>query len=143
VTGEASEIGPVLSTHPLVRKLSFTGSTEVGKLLIAQASGTVKKVTMELGGQLTATQAKTVLAELVEPGGDPAAIAADKGFEAMDSSELDSLVDGLIADHPDEWQRFCEGDGKITGFFVGKVMKATQGKADGKVVTSLLNARKG
>ena len=50
VTGEASVIGPVLSTHPLVRKLSFTGSTEVGKLLIAQASGTVKKVTMELGG---------------------------------------------------------------------------------------------
>jgi succinate-semialdehyde dehydrogenase/glutarate-semialdehyde dehydrogenase len=50
VTGEASVIGPVLSTHPLVRKLSFTGSTGVGKLLIAQASGTVKKVTMELGG---------------------------------------------------------------------------------------------
>jgi len=50
VTGEASVIGPVLSTHPLVRKLSFTGSTQVGKLLIAQTSGTVKKVTMELGG---------------------------------------------------------------------------------------------
>lgn len=50
VTGEASVIGPVLSTHPLVRKLSFTGSTEVGKLLITQAAGTVKKVTMELGG---------------------------------------------------------------------------------------------
>ena len=50
ITGEASVIGPLLSTHPLVRKLSFTGSTEVGKLLIAQASGTVKKVTMELGG---------------------------------------------------------------------------------------------
>jgi succinate-semialdehyde dehydrogenase/glutarate-semialdehyde dehydrogenase len=50
VTGEAAVIGPVLSTHPLVRKLSFTGSTEIGKLLIAQASGTVKKVTMELGG---------------------------------------------------------------------------------------------
>jgi succinate-semialdehyde dehydrogenase/glutarate-semialdehyde dehydrogenase len=50
VTGEASEIGPVLSTHPLVRKLSFTRSTEVGKLLIAESSRTVKKVTMELGG---------------------------------------------------------------------------------------------
>jgi succinate-semialdehyde dehydrogenase / glutarate-semialdehyde dehydrogenase len=50
VTGEAAVIGPVLSMHPLVRKLSFTGSTEVGKLLLSQASGTVKKVTMELGG---------------------------------------------------------------------------------------------
>ena len=70
-------------------------------------------------------------------------IAAAHGFEAMDTSELDGLVDGLIAEHPDEWQRFCDGDGKITGFFVGKVMKATQGKADGKVVTSLLQQRKG
>jgi aspartyl-tRNA(Asn)/glutamyl-tRNA(Gln) amidotransferase subunit B len=99
-------------------------------------------VTMEFDGKLSATQAKTVLAELVESGGDPAAIAAEKGFEAMDSTELEGLVDQLIADHPAEWQRFCEGDGKITGFFVGKVMKATQGKADGKAVTALLNSRK-
>jgi len=99
-------------------------------------------VTMEFDGKLSATQAKTVLAELVESGGDPAAIAAEKGFEAMDSTELEGLVDQLITDHPAEWQRFCEGDGKITGFFVGKVMKATQGKADGKAVTALLNSRK-
>jgi aspartyl-tRNA(Asn)/glutamyl-tRNA(Gln) amidotransferase subunit B len=98
---------------------------------------------METGGALTATQAKTVLAELVEKGGDPAEIAAAHGFEAMDDSELDAMVDQLIADHPAEWQRFCEGDGKITGFFVGKVMKATQGKADGKVVTGLLGRRRG
>ena len=83
-----------------------------------------------------------MLAEIVESGGDPAAIAAEKGFEAMDSAELEGIVDQLIADHPAEWQRFCEGDGKITGFFVGKVMKATQGKADGKAVTALLNSRK-
>jgi aspartyl-tRNA(Asn)/glutamyl-tRNA(Gln) amidotransferase subunit B len=100
-------------------------------------------VTMEVDGKLSATQAKTVLAEMVDGGGDPAAIAASKGFEAMDTSELEGLVDQLIADHPAEWQRFCEGDGKITGFFVGRVMKATQGKADGKAVTGLLNSRKG
>ena len=50
VTGDASRLGRVLSEHPLVRKLSFTGSTAVGKLLLAQAAGTVKKVSMELGG---------------------------------------------------------------------------------------------
>ena len=50
VTGDASRVGRVLSEHPLVRKLSFTGSTAVGKLLLAQAAGTVKKVSMELGG---------------------------------------------------------------------------------------------
>ncbi len=100
-------------------------------------------VGMEVDGALTATQAKQVLADMVETGRPPADIAADRGFEAMDTSELEGLVDGLIAEHPDEWQRFQDGDGKITGFFVGKVMKATQGKADGKAVTALLNARKG
>ena len=61
----------------------------------------------------------------------------------MDNSELESLVDGLIESNPTEWQRFCEGDAKITGFFVGQVMKATKGQADGKAVTALLNTRKG
>ena len=50
VTGSAKEIGLELSTNPIVRKLSFTGSTEVGKILLSQCSSTVKKVSMELGG---------------------------------------------------------------------------------------------
>ena len=50
VTGSASEIGGELSSNPIVRKLSFTGSTEIGKLLLAQCATTVKKTSMELGG---------------------------------------------------------------------------------------------
>ena len=50
VTGSASEIGDEICANPLVRKISFTGSTEVGKRLMAKAAGTVKKVSMELGG---------------------------------------------------------------------------------------------
>ncbi|GHD10323.1 NAD-dependent succinate-semialdehyde dehydrogenase [Tianweitania populi] len=50
VTGAASEIGDELCEHPLVKKITFTGSTEVGKILIAKAASTVKKVSMELGG---------------------------------------------------------------------------------------------
>ncbi|OJU38062.1 MAG: succinate-semialdehyde dehydrogenase (NADP(+)), partial [Rhizobiales bacterium 68-8] len=50
VTGSASEIGEELTANPLVRKITFTGSTEVGKILMAKAAGTVKKVSMELGG---------------------------------------------------------------------------------------------
>jgi succinate-semialdehyde dehydrogenase/glutarate-semialdehyde dehydrogenase len=51
VTGsDAQAIGAELTTHPLVRKLSFTGSTPVGKRLMAQCAGTVKKVSLELGG---------------------------------------------------------------------------------------------
>jgi succinate-semialdehyde dehydrogenase/glutarate-semialdehyde dehydrogenase len=50
VTGAPAPIGLELTSNPLVRKLSFTGSTEVGKLLMRQCSGTVKKVSLELGG---------------------------------------------------------------------------------------------
>ena len=50
VTGDARAIGGVLTSHPKVRLVGFTGSTAVGKLLMAQASTTVKKVALELGG---------------------------------------------------------------------------------------------
>ncbi len=50
VTGASGAIGGELTANPIVRKLSFTGSTEVGKILLAQCAGTVKKVSMELGG---------------------------------------------------------------------------------------------
>ena len=86
------------------------------------------------------------LAELVESGGSAADIAAAKGFEAMDTSELDSMVDTLIAENPDQWARFCiddEGDSKkMAGFFTGQIMKATKGQADGKVVAQILNSRR-
>ncbi|MEJ2045026.1 MAG: NAD-dependent succinate-semialdehyde dehydrogenase [Reinekea sp.] len=49
-TNRPEEVGQVLTTHPLVRKISFTGSTTVGKKLLKQAADTVKKATMELGG---------------------------------------------------------------------------------------------
>ncbi|MEI6401258.1 MAG: Asp-tRNA(Asn)/Glu-tRNA(Gln) amidotransferase subunit GatB [Actinomycetota bacterium] len=100
--------------------------------------------TLEVGGSLTATQAKAVLAEIVaNGGGDAAAIAAAKGFEAMDTGALEAMVDQAIADQPDAWAKFCAGEGKAMGALVGAVMKVSQGKADGKLVTALLNAKKG
>ena len=50
VTGSATAIGGELTGNPIVRKLSFTGSTEIGKVLMAQCAKTVKKVSLELGG---------------------------------------------------------------------------------------------
>jgi aspartyl-tRNA(Asn)/glutamyl-tRNA(Gln) amidotransferase subunit B len=103
-------------------------------------------VQLEFEGMLTATQAKQVLAEMVETGAHPDTIAKARGFEAMDTADLESTVDGIIAANAAEWAEFVEGDdkkrGKLTGFFVGQVMKATQGQADGKVVTALLNQRR-
>ena len=50
VSGVSSEIGAEMTSNPIVRKLSFTGSTEIGKLLMERCAGTVKKMSMELGG---------------------------------------------------------------------------------------------
>ena len=50
VTGSARDIGGELTANPIVRKLSFTGSTEIGKVLLKQCADTVKKASMELGG---------------------------------------------------------------------------------------------
>ncbi|WP_239996197.1 NAD-dependent succinate-semialdehyde dehydrogenase [Rhizobium halophilum] len=50
ITGSAAEIGGELTFNPVVRKLSFTGSTEIGKVLMAQCAATVKRTSMELGG---------------------------------------------------------------------------------------------
>ncbi len=104
-------------------------------------------VKMETGGELTATQAKTVLAEVVATGTSPAEVAKAHGFEALDTGALESIVDAVIAENPDEWAQLGTGDdkaqGKLIGFFMGKVMKASKGQADGKVATALLRSKAG
>ena len=93
--------------------------------------------------RLTATQAKQVLAELLETGGDPATIAAARGFQAMAGAELEVVADELIAAHGVEFERLKAGDAKVIGFFVGQAMNRTGGKADGKALTALLRRRAG
>jgi aspartyl-tRNA(Asn)/glutamyl-tRNA(Gln) amidotransferase subunit B len=100
-----------------------------------------KVLQMESAGRLTATQAKAVLAELVVSGGDPEDIASSKGFEALAGDVVAEAVDAAIAAAPEQWERYVGGEAKLAGFFVGKVMAATRGKADGKAVTALLAER--
>ena len=99
-------------------------------------------VSMETAGDLTATQAKTVLAQMVESGRAPDVIAAELGFEAMDTSALEGVIVAIIAESPSEWDDFRAGDdkrrAKLQGFFTGKVMKATKGQADGRAVAEIL-----
>jgi succinate-semialdehyde dehydrogenase/glutarate-semialdehyde dehydrogenase len=71
VTGDAKTIGGELTSNPIVRKLSFTGSTEVGKILMAQCAGTVKKLSLELGGNAP--------------------------FIVFDDADIDAAVKGAIA----------------------------------------------
>lgn len=70
-TSEPAPVGDELTTNPLVRKLSFTGSTATGKMLMAKAAGTVKNVSMELGGNAP--------------------------FLVFDDADIDAAVEGAIA----------------------------------------------
>jgi aspartyl-tRNA(Asn)/glutamyl-tRNA(Gln) amidotransferase subunit B len=101
-------------------------------------------IAMESGGQLSATQSKSVLAALLERGGgDPAALAKEMGFEALGSDTLGAVLDEVIAAHPEEWDRFVGGDDKLMGFFTRVVMEATSRKANGKEVAAELRRRRG
>jgi succinate-semialdehyde dehydrogenase/glutarate-semialdehyde dehydrogenase len=71
VTGSAGAIGGELTANPVVRKLTFTGSTEIGKVLMRQCAGTVKKMSLELGGNAP--------------------------FIVFDDADLDAAVAGAIA----------------------------------------------
>ncbi|HKQ84947.1 MAG TPA: NADP-dependent succinate-semialdehyde dehydrogenase [Steroidobacteraceae bacterium] len=71
VVGHSSQIGAEMTSNPRVRKLTFTGSTQIGKLLMSQCTGTVKKVSMELGGNAP--------------------------FIVFDDADLDAAVQGAIA----------------------------------------------
>ena len=71
VTGSAAQIGGEMTSNPLVRKVTFTGSTEIGKKLMAQCAGTMKKISMELGGNAP--------------------------FIVFDDADLDAAVQGAIA----------------------------------------------
>ncbi|MGH9109924.1 MAG: Asp-tRNA(Asn)/Glu-tRNA(Gln) amidotransferase subunit GatB [Acidimicrobiales bacterium] len=97
---------------------------------------------MESAAAVTATQAKAVLAELLAGGGDPAAIAAERGFEAMAEGSLAEVVGRVVEANPEEWARYAAGEDKLAGFFTGQVMKATGGQADGKAVAADLRRRR-
>jgi succinate-semialdehyde dehydrogenase/glutarate-semialdehyde dehydrogenase len=71
VTGDPKAIGAELTSNPVVRKLSFTGSTQVGRLLMAQSAPTVKKVSLELGGNAP--------------------------FIVFDDADIDAAVEGALA----------------------------------------------
>ena len=117
---------------------------EQGASPTVPAADLARMIVMETGGKLTSTQAKTVLAELVaNGGGDAEAIAAANGFEAMDTSALEAIVDEAIAAQSDAWAKYCAGEEKAMGALVGAIMKASKGKADGKAVTALLQSKRG
>ena len=97
-------------------------------------------------GKINRNQAKDVLAEALRDGGRPAAIVEARGLaQVSDVDELGAAIDALLAAHPDVVAEYRAGDaavqGKKRGFLMGELMKAMKGRANGKVLGQLLEAR--
>ncbi|MCA1692739.1 MAG: glutamine--tRNA ligase/YqeY domain fusion protein [Actinobacteria bacterium] len=93
---------------------------------------------------ITGPVAKEVLAEMAERGGDPRKIVAERGLaQVSDEGEIAAMVDEVLAGNPDKVDLYRSGKTSLLGFFVGQVMKASQGKANPQVVQKLLGQRLG
>ena len=127
VVGSSSDIGNELTSNPIVRKLSFTGSTEVGKLLEAQCVPTLKKTSMELGGNAP--------------------------FIVFDDADLDAAVQGALISKYRNSGQTCVCSNRIlvqsgvAEVFTQKLVAATEalslgnGMSDGVDLGPLVNAR--
>ncbi|MBA4285063.1 MAG: succinate-semialdehyde dehydrogenase (NADP(+)) [Xanthomonadaceae bacterium] len=127
ITGAAGDVGTELATHPLVRKLTFTGSTEVGRILMSQSAATIKKVSMELGGNAP--------------------------FIVFDDADLDAAVEGALISKYRNAGQTCVCSNRIyvqapvyeafAAKFVAAVQKLTvgDGSADGVRVGPLIDGK--
>ena len=127
VTGGAAEIGGELTSNPLVRKLTFTGSTPVGKMLEAACAATMKKTSMELGGNAP--------------------------FIVFDDADLDAALQGAMASKYRNAGQTCVCSNRlfvqdgVYDAFVQKLVAATaaltvgDGMQDGITIGPLVNAR--
>jgi len=111
-------------------KLTGTG---LGDLVLAVDSG-----------QITGTAAKEIFAELVQHGGDPRQIIVERGLAQVDDEEaIAAIVNDVLAANADKVDQYRAGKTGLLGFFVGQVLRSSQGKANPVVVQRLLAARLG
>ncbi len=90
-------------------------------------------------GTISGRIAKEVFEAMWETGQDAAAIVAEKGLKQIsDSGAIEAIVAQIIADNPGQVEQFKSGNEKILGWFVGQVMKASQGKANPSLVNQVL-----
>lgn len=93
-------------------------------------------------GTISGKIAKVVFEDMYKTGRDAVSIVKERGLvQISDSDEIEKAVDDVIAGSPNEVERFRAGEEKLLGFFVGRIMKATKGKANPQMVNELLKKK--
>ena len=122
------------------RELNNSGQSASESLLTAEDLAELI-ITIE-SGKINNNQAKEVFAEMFASGKPAPKVIEEKGFEQIsDTSALEKIVDKVIAANQDNVSAYRGGNEKLFGFFVGQVMKASQGKANPKVVNDILRSK--
>lgn len=104
---------------------------QLGKLVARISDGTIS-------GRI----AKDVFALMLENGADPDQVIEEKGFKQVsDTGAIEAMIDAVLADNADKVAEYRGGKDKLFGFFVGQVMKASQGQANPGVVNGLLKQK--
>jgi aspartyl-tRNA(Asn)/glutamyl-tRNA(Gln) amidotransferase subunit B len=138
--GEARPIAALIQTLVL-REVNERGGFGALKLTPERLAALQKLVD---GGAISGSAAKEVFAELVVRDVAPETVVEEKGLaQVSDTAALESAVDAVLAANPGEVEKYRAGKKNLIGFFMGRVMKETGGKANPKVVQQLLRERLG
>ena len=122
-------------TNEVARELKQMEISDL-KFSVKQITELVKTLDDEI---ISNKMAKQVFEEMVKTGKDPKQIIEDKGLvQISDPSVILPIIDEVIAKNPDNLAKFKAGNSKLLGFFVGQVLKSTGGKANPKVVNTLV-----
>ena len=163
--GLEAETAAVLTERPDLQQYFLEALTEAPDHALELANWTVNEVLREArdgdalelplkpghlaelvqlisSGDISARTGKEVFAETLASGASPAQIVADRGLrQVSDTSELRSIIDGILADHPDQVAAWKGGKTGLAGFFVGQLMKATGGQANPQLARELVEER--
>jgi len=107
------------------------------------SSANLAELVKTLGtGAINNNQAKEVLVEMFASGSTAAEVIKEKGFEQIsDAGAIEKIVDEIIETNQNQVTAYRGGNEKLFGFFVGQVMKASQGKANPKIVNDVLGRK--
>ncbi len=124
----------------LQRELNNSNKTAVDSPVSAEnLAGLIKVLD---AGKINNNQAKEVLVEMFSSGKTADEVVKEKGFEQIsDSSAIEKIVDEIIKNNENQVTAYRGGNEKLFGFFVGQVMKASQGKANPKIVNEILKQK--
>ncbi len=142
-TAKASN-SPRVSANFILSELlrEFNNASQTAKDSPVSAENLAELIKTLDAGKINNNQAKEVLVEMFNSGKSAGEIIKEKGFEQIsDSWAIEKIVDEIIANNQNQVVAYKNGNEKLFGFFVGQVMKASQGKANPKVVNEILRKK--